>query len=107
MGKATSREEVRVLKKRDYVRVIDTLDEWEGLIGRIEEFSAPDCTTHDVYAEGDKIIVFFPYLKDDVRTAKLVGVNVFPGLVMVHLRQYEGKQLFEPSLLEWVDPEEL
>lgn len=104
----TSREEVgRQLKRNDYVAVIDTSDEWEDLIGKIEEFMAPDGSLHQEFQPGFRVVVFFPINRDDIRSARLVGVNRFTSFVRQHLRTYEGKQVFDIIKVEWFDPNDL
>lgn len=99
--------DVAVLKKRNHVRVIDTLDEWEDLIGVVEEFMNSDGTTTDKFQVGQQVIVFFPLSREDIRLTKLVGVNTFTSFCRFELKQHEGLRAFAVKHLELVDPAEL
>lgn len=98
---------VAKFKNGDYVSVINTRDEWEDLIGIVEEFMDPEGVIKNDYEEGDRIVVFFPFTCDDIKEAKLEGLNYFNSFVKAHLRKHEGKQVFEPKNLESFDKEEL
>ena len=104
---ATSKEEARVLKRDDYVVIIETKDEWEDLIGKVEEFMSDDGDLHNDFRHGDRVVVFFPINREDIYLLRLVGINNFPKLAAHHLRQFQGKQVFENRSVEWFDSNEL
>lgn len=107
MGKGTSREEEGEIKLRSYVSVVDTNDEWEGLIGRVEEFMSSEGILRTEKQEGDRAVVFFPLAQEEQRRLRMAGVNTYPSFVRLHLQQHEGKQVFNFDNLEEVDPEDL
>jgi len=96
-----------VFHRRDHVRVVFTDDEWESMIGVIEEFMYNDGTTSSKYLSGCEIIVYFPTDKDEMRSCKLTGVNIFTSFVKQHLRIFDGLKNFEPQFLEIVDISDL
>ena len=106
MGKRDSGEEA-TFRVGNYVRIIDTCDEWQDLIGVVEEFMGPDGNLHPRLQKDDRIVVLFPTDKKEIRSLRLTGVNLFSRFVLFHLKQYEGKQHFDLSSVEMLDPDEL
>lgn len=106
MGKGTSKDEAGI-KRKDFVEVIGTNDDWESLIGVVDEFMLSDGEIVNKYEPGARAVVYFPLRSGDAYASKLRSVNMLTGLVKQHLQQYEGKQVFDLDQLEVIDPEEL
>ena len=108
MGKGTaSRDEAPKFKRRNYVAVVDTNDEWEDLIGKIDEFMDANGTLVPEWSEGCRAVVFFPTLREDIAAADLVSVNQFTSFVREHLKRHQNQQVFEITNLELVNPDDL
>ena len=99
-------EENRVPRRWDFIKVVDTMDEWEELIGRVEEFVDAEGGSHTELKEGFLAKVFFPTKQSDQRSLRLVGVNFFTPYIRHLLREQEGYHFLEMKNLEWVDPDE-
>ena len=97
-----------VIRKGDYVEIANTTDEWEGIIGVVEEFY----TEIGDFCKFNDPGVFFaqiriPTRKSDQRPLRLWGVNHLTGYVLYELRNNDDIKLVKVSCLEYVDEEEL
>lgn len=97
-----------IIRKGDYVEIIDTADEWEGLIGIVEEFY----TEVGEFCKFNDPGLFFaqiriPTRKTDQRPLRLWGVNHLTGYVLYELRSNDDIKLVKVSCLEYIDEEEL
>lgn len=106
MSPEPDQQEAESLKRRSYVCVVDTNDEWEDAIGVVEDILLGDASV-PASSEGCEIIVFFPLLREDIQQLKLVGVNFFTAPCRHELRKNAGMKLFPVKNLEFLDPAEL
>lgn len=102
-----SEDTVRMPRKNDYVSIIDTSDEWEGLIGKVDEFMSADGSTHPSYVEGDQVILHMPTKTSEIRACRMVGINHFTAYVRYCLNQQENRHILSLKNVEWVNPEDI
>ena len=100
-------DEVRIPRKNDYVSVVDTSDEWEDLIGKVEEFMDAEGATSPTYVDGMSVVVFFPTSTSEIRQHRMVGVNHFTAYVRYCLSEQSNKHVLPLKNVEWVDPQDL
>lgn len=93
--------------RKDYICVVDTCDEFEDLIGIVEEFLLPNGECGPRWVPGSRVIVYFPYTISEIRQTKLRGVNTFTSFVRMQLHRDEGRVIFDTQKLEYFDPENL
>jgi len=84
----------------DYVEISGTEDEWEGVIGVLEEHHPATEETKEEWT------VFVPLEKSDIRARRMVGVNFLTGYVRFMLRGNEGRVRIPTINLERADPAE-
>lgn len=82
----------------DYVSIIDTGDEWEGVIGVLEEHIE---ATED---HKESWTVFVPTSSAEVKARRMVGVNDLTDYVRYELRENQNRVRIQPHNLERVDP---
>ena len=93
------------LRLKDYAEVVDTRDEWEGLIGVVEEFV--DENELPVRADSPRVagvIVHVPTRGSGSAVQRLRDVNELTSYVRGQLRTNDDRQCFAPSKLAWFDP---
>jgi hypothetical protein len=102
-----SEEEPRRLKRKDYVTIIGTNDEWEDLIGVVDDILDSDGNSCQRNKIGTSCLVRIPLSRSNQAPLRLVGVNFITPYVRHELRQNEDVCLFMMKHLEWVDPDDL
>jgi hypothetical protein len=81
-----------------FVEVVDTGDEWEGLVGIVEtlyDSKMQECSA----AVAAKVLVFFPVRACDVRYHGFVGINSYTQYVQSELLKQDGLQIFDVKYL--------
>jgi hypothetical protein len=86
-----------------YVRVATT-DEWEDLIGIIEEFLDSNLDPIDEPQQGGKCLVYFPISRRAQQSCNLAGVNDYPETVLNDLRGCNSRKVFDLADLQEFDP---
>lgn len=76
---------------RAIVEIVDTCDEWEGIIGFVEK---------DL---GDSVEVFFPFTSDQISRSGMQGINYFTPGMIAELSRYDGIKIFKSDNLEETD----
>lgn len=97
-----------VIRKKSYVEIVNTDDEWENLIGLVEEFyteSGDLCTYDDPLAFF--VQVRFPTNRTEQKQMLLFGVNHFTGYVLYELRNSDDIKLVNIKNLEYINSEDL
>lgn len=84
----------------DYVAICDTNDEWEGVIGVLEE------VIPETSEEEERWILFVPLSTGEIKARRMVGVNDLTNFVRFELRQNNGRTRIYTKNLERVDPAE-
>lgn len=95
------------IQLRDYVEVVNTDDEFEGLIGVVEDFYDEDNNSCSPGQKGAVCLVRIPLMKRDQAAMRLSGVNFITSYVRLELRNNDELCLFPLNKLEWFDPNEL
>lgn len=95
------------IRCNDYVEVLETLDEWEGLVGIVEELFDINKQPCADSQEACFATVRFPLRHDGQKAVRLYGVNHFTDYVRKQLKAQEELEIFSLTVLEWLDPDEL
>lgn len=90
-----------------YVRVINTGDDWEELIGVVDGHLDENLESVDDPVPNGRVLVFFPRKRSTQEKLGLFGVNEFTDFVLEVLRERDSRHHFEPQNLEVVDPDEI
>lgn len=98
----------RNLKIGDYVSVIESRDEWEDLIGVIDDILDADGeSVFESHQRAVRIVVMFPVGQKARKQTRLDEVNEYTPFVLYHLKSNNSRQDFPLRNLEWFDPKEL
>ena len=95
------------LHKGSYVQVCYTDDEYEGLIGIIEDFYYENDNSCSQSHPGAICVVRFPLSRRERMQRKMVGVNFFTDYVRYQLVLNDGLDLFKKDKLEEIDPNDI
>lgn len=89
-----------------HVRVCSD-DEWDGLIGIIDDFLDQSLNSIESCRPGCKCLVYFPISRRRLEDLNMVGVNDYPMTVLADLRSGQNRKVFELKELQEVDPENI
>jgi len=91
----------------DYVEVVNTNDEFEDLIGVVEDFYDSEGKSCQSDRKEALCVIRIPLQRQDQAMMRLVGVNFITPYVRHELKTNEELCLFTKDKLEWFDPNEL
>lgn len=106
-GSEYSRPLPPTLRVGIYVRVVSNDDEWEDLIGIVDEFLDCNLEEIDSFVEDCLCLVYFPVSRSSQERCNLAGVNDYPGTVIAELKRSEFRKVFDIKALEEVNPEHI
>lgn len=91
-----------------YVQVINCEDEWDELIGIVDDLLDSDLNPVDDGKEWNVCLVYFPTSRRGQEKHNLVGVNHFFKTVASELSCSDSRKMFNREMLvEIDDPEDL
>lgn len=99
-----SRKEIR---RRDYVLVVETNDEWDGLVGVIDDFLDENGQSCLLSGPNVSCLVRIPVTRRTQRQLRMIGVNHLTDYVLRELRLHDELRLFPLAHLEWISADEL
>lgn len=97
----------RGIARLDYVAVIETDDEWDGLIGTVEDFFDDLGASCSPETKGAVVLVRIPTSKRSQAALRLEQVNFLTPYVRKELQSHDDLHLFLRKHLEWFDPNDL
>lgn len=97
----------RQVAKGDYVEIVDTSDEWESLIGIVEDFYDDQGQSCPVTHKEAVALVRIPTTKRGQVTLRLQDVNFLTSFVRQELNLHDELRIFPLKNVEWFDPNDL
>ena len=96
-------EPPKFLSINDYAVIVDTDDEWEGLIGVIHEIYDKSGYNVPTTRFGQNVVLWIPTDKEEQKRFNLLEVNTLTSYVRQELNFFDELRAVPKENLEWVD----
>src|SRR4051812_1481988 len=106
MGSPDTSDAPIPLKKRDYVS-IETDDEWDGLIGIIEDFLDAEGNSVSASDVTSRVMIRIPLTRQGQNSYRLLRVNFLTDYVRILLRENNENVIMPREKVEYFDPADL
>jgi hypothetical protein len=96
----------RRLRRRHYAEIVETADEFEGLIGVVEDFLDEEGNSQRMHGPETRCVVLHvPTHPDTQANLRLRDVNELTSYVRAQLRREDDRLCFPSAQLAWFDPD--